>query len=109
MCWTSIMPLKNKATAKSAKKGKALKKRVTTMSQPPSDSDWTSGGEGEEVTVKDLSNMTTKMAALHTRMDTMEDDGKKKRKVAFCGYAQATRATSGPVLRPAPGLPAPAT
>ena len=80
------MPLKNEATAKSVKKGKALKKSVPTIAQAPSNSDWTSGGAGEEVTVKDLlSNMT-----LHTRMDAMENDGKKKRKVAFHGKTQAT-------------------
>ena len=49
--------------------------------------------------------MTTMMAALHTRMDAMEDDGKKG-KVAFRGEIQAAQATSGLVLRPPPGLPA---
>ena len=94
--------------AKWGKKGKAFMERATTVSQPPSDSNWTTGGEGKEVTVKDLlSNTTTMMEALHMRMDAMEDDG-KKRKVAFRGDAQATQATSGPVLRPPPGLPAPA-
>ena len=97
------------ATSKSGKKGKALKKRVPAVAHAPSDSDLTSGGEGEDVSVKDLlSNMTTMMAALHTRMDAMEDEGKKKRKVAFCGETQASRVTApGPVLRHPPRLPAP--
>ena len=30
------------------------------------------------------------MVAVHMRMDAMEDDGKKKRKVAFHGDTQAT-------------------
>ena len=69
------------------------------VAQATSDSDWTSGGEGEEVSVKDLlSNMTTMMADLHTTMDATEGDGKKKRKVAFHGETQATQGTSGPVL-----------
>ena len=80
-----IMPPNNKATPKSGKKGKTLKKRVPAVASTHSDTEGTSGGEGEGVSVKDLlSSMTTMMAALHTRMDAMEDDRKKRRKVAFC-------------------------
>ena len=46
-----------------------------------SESDWKSGGEEEETSVKALlSNMTTMMAALNTCMDEMEGGWKK---VAF--------------------------
>ena len=104
------MPPKNKATSKSTKKGKAPTKMMATPSPGQSDSEWTSGGEGEEVSVKDLlSNMTSMIAALHTRMDTMEAGG-KKRKVAFHGGTPASHVTAtGPVLRPPPGLPSPPT
>ena len=100
------MPPKNKATTRSGKKGKALKKKVTLMSQPHSDSDWTSGGE-DKVTVQDLlSNVTTMMASLNTRLEAIEGDGKKRRKVAFRDDAPATQAAC-PVLQPPLGLPAP--
>ena len=85
------MPLKNKATARSGKKGKALKKKANPTPQPKctSDSDWTLGGEGE-VTVKDLlSNMRAMMSTLNTRLEAIEGDDRKMRNVAFRGDAPA--------------------
>ena len=74
------MPPKNKATAPSRKKGKALKKKPNLTPQPTSDSDCTSGGEGEEVTVKDLlSNMTAMMSSLNTRLEAIEGDSRKQK------------------------------
>ena len=101
-----MMPPKNKAMACSGKKGKALKKKANPTPQPTSDSDWMSGGDGEEATIKDLSNMTTMMPSLNTRLEAIDGNGWKKRKVTFCGEAPATR-TAGQWLRPSAGLPAP--
>ena len=85
------MPPQNKASSKITKKGKVSKKRITPEAPVTSDSDWTSGGEVEEASVKSLlSNMTSMMAALNTRVDDMED-GWKKRKVAFHGEPPARR------------------
>ena len=39
------MPPKNKATIQSAKKGKAMKKNVSTVVTSEHESDWTSGEE----------------------------------------------------------------
>ena len=53
-----------------------------------------------------LTNMTSMMAALHTRMDTMEDGG-KKRKVVFHGDPAARSViVSGTELRAPPGFQA---
>ena len=62
----------NKASAKSTKKGKAPKKRSIHTASVNSESDWTSGGEEEETSVKALlSNMITMMATPNTHMNEM--------------------------------------
>ena len=91
------MPPKNKASARSGKKGKALKKQ----NPPPLTSD--SGVEGDEPSVRDLlRNMTEMMTSLDTRLDTVEGDNRKKWKVAYRGETSTTRTASQrlqPLLR----------
>ena len=103
MCRIS-MPPKNKAMAHSGRKGKALKKQADPPPLPTSEL----GSEEEGTSVRDLMNMTDMMASLNTRLEAIECDGRKKRKVAFHGEAPATR-TADQRLRPPPGLPPPIT
>ena len=96
MCRIS-MPLKNKATARSGRKGKGLKKQADPPPPPTSKS----GGEEEDASVRDLlMNMTDMMASLNTRLQAIEGDSRKKRKVAFRGEAPATRTTGQRLTTP---------
>ena len=74
------MPPKSKATGRSAKKGKALKKSARAAAVY--DSNMTSGEE--EPTVRDaLRGITAMMATMSSRLDEMEGEGRKRRRVAF--------------------------
>ena len=78
------MPPKSKATTRSDKKGKAVKKSVTAMVNSEHELDLTSGEEGPSM--KNMfQSLTAMMALLNTRMDQMDGGGRKKRKVAFRG------------------------
>ena len=48
-------------------------------------------GRKEDASVRDLINMSDMMASLNTRLEAIEDDSQKKRKVAFHGEAPATQ------------------
>ena len=59
-----IMPPKSKVTTRSAKKGKAGKKKVTAVVNTDHESDWTSGNE--EPSMRDMvQNLTAMMASLN--------------------------------------------
>ena len=92
MSWISIHSVrnqnasKNKASAKSNKKGKILKKSSILAAPVDHDSDCTMGDEESEPSVKALlANMMTMVASLSTQMDEMEGGGRKTRKVVFRG------------------------
>ena len=85
MCRIS-MPPKNKATARSGKKGKALKKQPLPLLTSEL------GRKEDDASVRDLRiNKTDMMASLDTRLEAIEGDNRKKRNVAFHGEAPATR------------------
>ena len=100
--------LTHKRAPKATKKGKVGKKPAPRAAPVPSDSDWTSGGKDEEVSVKSLlSNRTTMMASMMTRMDQM-DGGPKRWKVAFQGdHPAPLMVTPEAVAGTPPGPPAP--
>ena len=80
------MPPKNKASARSGKTGKALRKQNPPLLTSES------GGEEDEPSVWDmLRNMTEMMTLLDRRLGTVEGDNRKKRKVAYHGETSTTR------------------
>ena len=84
------MPTKTKATGQAAKKGKTAKKNACVAAEL--DSDMTSGED--EPSVRDvLRGLTTMMATMSTRLDDIEGDGRKKRRVAFRNYPAAGRSS----------------
>ena len=88
-------PQKNKATTKSAKKGKAVKRTVTSTAPFDHESDWTL--HEDEPSMKEMfSNLTTMMSSLSTSMDQMDGGGRKKRKVAFHRLAPTPETSSLP-------------
>ena len=98
----SVGPLKTRLQPTRGKKGKVLKKQADPPPLPTS----VSGGKEEEASVRDLLiNMTDMMASLNTRLEAIEGDSQKTRKVTFCGEAPGTY-TAGQHLQPPPGLPA---
>ena len=68
------MPPKNNATTRSAKKGKAVKKKVSAVIMSEHKS------EEEEPSMKD---MFQNLTAMMTSLNQMDGGGRKKRKVAF--------------------------
>ena len=68
------MPPKNKATGRSAKKGKAARKTAAHATLSDFESDATSGDD--EPSVRDmLKGLSSMMSSLNTRMDEIEGDG----------------------------------
>ena len=84
------MPPKSKATGRSAKKGKALKKSARVAAAY--DSDLTSG-EDEPSVCDALRGLTTMMATMSSRLDDMEGEGRKRRRVAFRNLLTASRSS----------------
>ena len=74
------MPPKSKLASRAAKRGKASKKTARVV-QSDIDSDGASGSN--EPSVKDvLKDLSSMMATLSTRMDGLEGDGRRNRRVA---------------------------
>ena len=93
-----MIPPKNKLSSRAAKRGKAVRKSARVV-QSDFDSDGASGSD--EPSVKDvLKNLSPMMATLSTRMDDMEGDGRRKRRVALRGRVtpggDAATAAAGP-------------
>ena len=72
------MPQKGKATARSTKKGKTLRKSTRTVSY-----DSESSGQEDTSLQEAVKGLTTMMAKISTRMDAMDGGSRKKRWVAF--------------------------
>ena len=84
------MPPKTKASGRLAKKNKAAKKSARVAATD--DSDLISGED--EPSVRDaLRDLTTMMATMSSRLDDMEGEGSKRRRVAFRNHPAASRSS----------------
>ena len=90
------MQPKTKATARSVKKGKSVRKSVPVVqSDNDVDTDWASD---EELSMRDtVRNLTAMMTTMNARLNQMDGGGRKRRKVSA-----ATHGTEAATLTLAP-------